>query len=155
MKLSPSINSGKVNDGQNTQSFPTRAGGISWILLMGLLFTLPILADDSSDDKSSKCNKEDSAWQEADDHDRQGKDPKSSQRCYDNTQCSVDAYCEKPMGQCDGLGICEVRPEVCITLYDPVCGCDGHTYSNACVAASSGVSVDYMGECDDPGILME
>jgi heat shock protein HslJ len=35
---------------------------------------------------------------------------------------------------------------VCITLYDPVCGCNGVTYSNSCAAACVGVSAT-KGEC--------
>lgn len=35
----------------------------------------------------------------------------------------------------------------CTTDYNPVCGTDGKTYSNSCVASQSKVKVDYVGEC--------
>jgi hypothetical protein len=40
------------------------------------------------------------------------------------------------------------KPEVCDTIFAPVCGCDGMTYSSDCVAASMGVSVEFEGECN-------
>tara|TARA_B110000495_G_C23036938_1_gene619640 strand:- start:26 stop:289 length:264 start_codon:yes stop_codon:yes gene_type:complete len=38
---------------------------------------------------------------------------------------------------------------VCIALWEPVCGCDGITYSNSCVADNSGVTTYVEGDCCD------
>jgi hypothetical protein len=67
--------------------------------------------------------------------------------CEGNDDCNKGSYCEKPMGDCEGEGVCAEIETACTGVIDPVCGCDGETYANACLAGAAGVNVAYEGEC--------
>ena len=66
-----------------------------------------------------------------------------------NFTCPAGAYCElgEKCGGIDRKGHCARIPEICTMDYNPVCGCDDKTYSNACMANAAATSVNYPGPC--------
>ncbi len=68
--------------------------------------------------------------------------------CIGNGSCANDEFCRKTSQDCHGSGICEAIPSTCPLVATPVCGCNGVTYTNDCLANMARVNVAYYGECD-------
>ena len=70
---------------------------------------------------------------------------------YPGVQCATGNYCAIEKSQCatiaDVTGVCRKKPEVCTQQSQPVCGCDGKTYGNPCMAAAAGASIASDGAC--------
>jgi len=66
--------------------------------------------------------------------------------------CPEGEVCLRPVGECatDAEGLCHSIPVACQGVINPVCGCDGVTYDNACVAAGAGATIASEGECEEP-----
>jgi hypothetical protein len=71
--------------------------------------------------------------------------------CRTNEQCGQGEFCSKLFNSCGESGKCEPRPADCIehghVIDKPVCGCDGKTYGNFCLAAVAGTNVKSEGKC--------
>jgi len=66
--------------------------------------------------------------------------------CTGNVDCGTLYQCRK--ANCETkIGVCTLSLPICLPLKKPVCGCDGLTYNNACMAQKNRTNVDYQGAC--------
>ena len=64
--------------------------------------------------------------------------------------CPENYTCDYPENTCNDEkveGLCFKTPEACTQQIEPVCGCDGKTYSNDCMRLMEGTPLAYTGEC--------
>ncbi|MBR58068.1 MAG: hypothetical protein CMH54_08615 [Myxococcales bacterium] len=69
------------------------------------------------------------------------------------TTCSPNQFCDVLEGACGGAdlpGTCVTVPDICPTIFAPVCGCDGNTYPNDCERQRNSVQKAHDGHCEEP-----
>eukprot|EP00300_Choanocystis_sp_HF-7_P027488 c32612_g1_i1.p1 GENE.c32612_g1_i1~~c32612_g1_i1.p1 ORF type:complete len:140 (+),score=13.35 c32612_g1_i1:36-455(+) len=72
--------------------------------------------------------------------------PSKPQRCSKNQHCGDRGICLE--GMCISEDFAKgSSARLCTTVYDPVCSCDGITYSNRCIARARNVDCIRSGEC--------
>jgi hypothetical protein len=102
--------------------------------------------------KQSKVDKEDDS--DEDTRNQVGSCTVNIGNTYESIGCEENEYCFIPDRGCNNLiegdtlfGTCRETIHRCTRELKPVCGCDGRTYANRCVALSKGVSVKAKGPC--------
>jgi hypothetical protein len=70
--------------------------------------------------------------------------------CTTSDDCGDGEFCSMQSGACisaRALGFCKPIPDSCTGVSSTVCGCDGKTYANSCLASLARQSVAANGAC--------
>lgn len=73
----------------------------------------------------------------------------STSHCPHGHFCKFeDEACSKTQDLLSLSGVCTPLNFRCTRIFRPVCGCDGETYANSCLALSHGISVMAFESCE-------
>ena len=74
------------------------------------------------------------------------------EECSAHEECGDGNFCAKEYGDCDSLGVCEERVDLCTgePVIDIVCACSGASFANLCDARYIGANIRHAGLCDWP-----
>ena len=68
--------------------------------------------------------------------------------CTVLSQCGSAEFCQRAAGECLGTGYCSPRPIDCTAATgNSVCGCNGATYANLCLAEQAGATIASLTAC--------
>lgn len=106
---------------------------------------LPAVDAQPADTSSPDAKSPDGATVDATPADAVTPDVPVSTLCKQKSDCAVGQTCD--LAGCGVIGTCIVASGGCPKNLAPVCGCDGVTYGNACLAQQAGVGVASVGAC--------